>query len=103
MSEKSGNPKHSVGKGAQSEHHNDTGEKSYVADPKKMRDKNREDEGKYLEQKWKKIAKDFQKSYNLDVNASEYKDESFSDTLKRLESTTGKSAAEWEKEIKNWN
>lgn len=102
MSEKSGNPKHSVGKGAQRAQHNESDEKSYVSNPKKE-DGNDESHGdNYLEQKWKKIASDFQKNYNIPVSSEEIKDESFGDTLKRLEDKTGKSRTELEKEIKNW-
>ena len=66
------NPKHSVGKGAQSEHHNDPGEKSYVKNNSKSESAESENnDNDYLEQKWKKIASDFNKNYNLDISTSE--------------------------------
>ncbi|QQX76530.1 MULTISPECIES: hypothetical protein [Aequorivita] len=102
MSEQSGNPKHSVGKGAQSEHHNHSDEESYVKNPENSNEEDSGSGGDYLEKKWRKIATDFQKKYKININTSEYKDESFSDTLKGLETTTGNSKAELEKEIKNW-
>lgn len=98
-----GNPKLSVGKGAQSEHHNEPDEKSYVKDNTESDNTENEKDGNdYLEQKWKKIASDFNKNYNLNTNVSEFKDESFSETLKKLENKTGKSRVQLEKEIKNW-
>ena len=103
MSDKKVNPKHSVGKGAQSEQHNEKNEKSYVKDPDNDSVADEKKEGDYLEQKWSKIATDFQKNYNMDINTSEYKDETFSETLKRLENKTGKSEAELRKEIDKWN
>ena len=98
-----GNPKHSVGKGAQSEHHNEPDEKSYAKnDNESENTENQNDDNDYLEQKWKKIASDFNKNYNLDISASEFKDNSFSETLKKLEAKTGKSSAQLHKEIRNW-
>lgn len=103
MSDRKVNPKHSVGKGAQSEHHNKLDEDSYVDDTKEESEENESTDGDYLEQKWRKIATDFQRNYNMDVKTSEYKDETFSETLKRLENKTGKSEAELRKEIDKWN
>lgn len=102
MSTEKGNPKHSVGQGAQKEHHNEANEDSYVNNPKENKAEDDDNDGDYLEQKWKKIAKDFKKNYNMEVSGSDVKDESFSDTLKQLETKTGKSRADLEKEIKNW-
>jgi len=62
MSEQSGNPKHSVGKGAQSEHHNQSDEKSYVKSSEKSSGEDPGRGGDYLEKKWRKIATDFQKN-----------------------------------------
>lgn len=95
-------PKHSVGKGAQREHHNDPAESSYEPKPKA---KNAEPEGAnddYLAKKWRQIASDFNKLYKLDISPSEFKDNSFSETLKKLESKTGKPRAALKKEIENW-
>ena len=73
------NPKHSVGKGAQSEHHNEPDEKSDAKnDIESENTENQNDDNDYLEQKWKKIASDFNKNYNLDISASEFKDNSLS-------------------------
>ncbi|MCZ4318361.1 hypothetical protein O4H26_05100 [Aequorivita viscosa] len=101
MSDKEVNPKHSTGKGAQAEQHNTKKEESYVENPKETK-KNESENGDYLENKWKQISKDFEKTYNLEVSESDYQSESFSDTLKKLETKTGKSRAMLEDEIGNW-
>ena len=95
-------PKHSVGKGAQSEHHNEPDEKSYVKHPDDDNEEEEKDDEDYLKQKWEQVASDFNKHYGLSVDASEIKDESFSDTLKRLENKTGKSRADLKDEIQHW-
>ncbi len=101
MSDTKDSPKHSTGKGAQAEHHNTSDEKSYVENPKEEKE-DKAEEGDYLENKWKQISDDFKKTYKMDVSDSEYKGESFSDTLKNLETKTGKSRAKLEEEIRNW-
>ena len=73
-----------------------------TADDESENTENQNDDNDYLEQKWKKIASDFNKNYNLDISASEFKDNSFSETLKKLEAKTGKSSAQLQKEIRNW-
>ncbi|MAP81354.1 MAG: hypothetical protein CL526_09730 [Aequorivita sp.] len=101
MSSEEQNPKHSTGKGAQAAHHNTGENDSYVENPKEAKPNETEDSD-YLEKKWKQISKDFEKTYNLDISKSDYKDESFSETLKNLESKTGKSRTTLEDEIRNW-
>ncbi|MEM0518893.1 MULTISPECIES: hypothetical protein [Aequorivita] len=101
MSDKNVNPKHSTGKGAQAEQHNTSSEDSYVENPKE--EKNDDGNGDdYLKNKWKKISKDFEKTYNLEVSETDYKGENFSDTLKNLENKTGKSREKILDEIRNW-
>lgn len=91
MSDKN-SPKHSVGKGAQREHHNEDAANERHDDQK---------DG-YLEKKWKKIANDFNKTYGLHVSTEELKDNSFSKNLKKLEEKTGKSKTDLENEIREW-
>lgn len=102
MGDKKETPKHSVGEGAQKEHHNTDAESSYVEDPKESKKDSSDNDDDYLEQKWKKISSDFREKYNLDVKDSEYKSNSFSEVLKNLENRTGKSRDSLEDEIKNW-
>ncbi len=102
MKNKKETPKHSVGKGAQKEQLNSEDEPSYVEDPKNEESDGNENDGDYLEQKWKKIASDFRQKYKIDVTESEYKDDSFSEVLKKLESKTGKNNTALKQEIKDW-
>ncbi|MDN3723740.1 hypothetical protein QRD02_05055 [Aequorivita sp. SDUM287046] len=96
------NPKHSVGRGPQRAQHNEPNEKSYTNAGAKEEVENTANDDDYLEKKWKKIASNFNKKYNLDVSSSEMKENSFSDTLKNLEERTGKSGTDLKKEIENW-
>jgi hypothetical protein len=102
MSNKKQNAKHTVGKGADREKYNADGEESYVKDPKESKSENHAEEGNYLEQKWKKISSDFRSKYNIDIEDSEFRKNSFSDIAEKLESKTGKSRLDIEKEIKEW-
>lgn len=96
MSEEAQNAKHSVGKGAQKEQHNADGkEPSFVKNPKKsVEDNSDEHKGEYLDKKWKKAAGEFRENYNVDVDDSEYKEDSVGKELKDLdeenEKTDGK-------------
>ncbi|MEH6765102.1 MAG: hypothetical protein V7655_11435 [Aequorivita antarctica] len=101
MENKKDTAKHSVGKGAQKEKYNSGNEASYVKDSKENID-NPKNQENYLEMKWKKISSDFRKKYNMEVSESEYKGNSFSEILKKLEKKTGKSMATLEQEIKDW-
>ena len=102
MENKKNTPKHSVGNDAQKEKFNADNEPSYVEDSKKEKTTDSDKEGNYLEKKWKKISTDFQKNYNVEVSESDYKSDSFSETLKKLEDKTGKTRSKLEQEIKDW-
>ena len=102
MNDKKQNAKHSVGQGAQKEKYNADNEESYVKNPKDSKNENNADEGNYLEQKWKSISSEFRSKYNIDIKDSEFKNKPFSEIADKLESQTGKSRLEIEKEIKSW-
>jgi hypothetical protein len=101
MSDKNVNPKHSTGKGAQAEQYNAENEDSYVENPKEENQDDSKDDD-YLKNKWKQISKDFEKTYNLEISESDYQGESFSKTLKNLETKTGKPREKIVHEIRNW-
>lgn len=102
MSENTQNAKHSVDKGAQREKYNADSEASYVENPKQSKSTSKNDEGKYLEGKWKKISSEFRSKYKIPLKDSEFKNKSFAEIAEKLEQQTGKTRAAIETEIKNW-
>lgn len=105
MKDRNPSPSHSVGKGAQREQHNSGNEESYVKNPN---EKDRHDldgdinDEDYLNYKWKKIADDFRREYNVDVDDETYRGESFAKVLESLKEKTGKSSEDLKQEIHNW-
>lgn len=102
MEDRSTNPKHSVGKGAQKEKYNADNEESYVKKPEKDSGDKSEEGEDYLEKKWKQIHSDFQQKYNIEVSESKYKSHSLTEILKDLEEKTGKSREQLRREISEW-